>query len=35
VREHTLGLADHVEKHGEFLDRLHEGSGGGRKSRFG
>jgi len=35
VREHTLGLADHVEKHGEFLDHLHKGSGEGRKSRFG
>jgi len=22
VREHTLGLAEHVQKHGEFLDRL-------------
>jgi DNA-binding GntR family transcriptional regulator len=24
VREHTLGLAEHVEKHGEFLDRANE-----------
>jgi DNA-binding GntR family transcriptional regulator len=24
VREHTLGLAEHVEKHGEFLDDLHK-----------
>jgi DNA-binding GntR family transcriptional regulator len=28
VREHTLGLAEHVEKHGEFLDELHQPKGG-------
>ena len=27
VREHTLGLAEHVEKHGEFLDALHRPKG--------
>jgi DNA-binding GntR family transcriptional regulator len=36
VREHTLGLADHVEKHGAFLDHLQgpmeEANGRGRKA---
>ena len=35
VREHTLGLAEHVEKHGEFLDDLHRASGEARGVRFG
>jgi DNA-binding GntR family transcriptional regulator len=31
VREHTLGLAVHVERHGDFIDRPHEGQRAGRK----
>jgi DNA-binding GntR family transcriptional regulator len=33
VREHTLGLAEHVEEHGEFLDDLHRSKSGGRGDR--
>ena len=35
VREHTLGLARHVEQHGEFLDDLQQGAGEGRRRKFG
>jgi DNA-binding GntR family transcriptional regulator len=35
VREHTLGLARHVEQHGEFLDGLQPGAGEGRRRKFG
>jgi DNA-binding GntR family transcriptional regulator len=35
VREHTLGLAAHVERHGEFLDGLHADSNGAKRKRFG
>jgi DNA-binding GntR family transcriptional regulator len=34
VREHTLGLAEHVETHGEFLDDLQRGSGVAKR-RYG
>jgi DNA-binding GntR family transcriptional regulator len=34
VREHTLGLAAHVEKHGEFLDVLHKESGEAKRRRY-
>ncbi|SEE33656.1 transcriptional regulator, GntR family [Rhizobiales bacterium GAS188] len=35
VREHTLGLAAHVERHGEFLDDLQPGSDEVKRPRFG
>ncbi|MBV9114818.1 MAG: GntR family transcriptional regulator [Hyphomicrobiales bacterium] len=35
VREHTLGLARHVEQHGEFLDDLQQGTDEGRRRKFG
>jgi len=35
VREHTLGLAAHVERHGEFLDELQPASDEMRRKRFG
>jgi DNA-binding GntR family transcriptional regulator len=35
VREHTLGLARHVEEHGEFLDDLQQGSADTRRRNFG
>ena len=35
VREHTLGLARHVELHGEFLDGLQQGAEEGRRREVG
>jgi DNA-binding GntR family transcriptional regulator len=35
VREHTLGLARHVERHGEFLDDLQPGADEARRRNFG
>ncbi len=35
VREHTLGLARHVERHGEFLDGLQEGGEERRRRKVG
>lgn len=34
VREHTLGLAEHVETHGEFLDDLQQGSDEARRRSY-
>jgi len=34
VREHTLGLARHVELHGEFLDDLQQATDEGRRRKF-
>jgi len=35
VREHTLGLARHVELHGEFLDGLQQGAEERRRRKVG
>ncbi len=34
VREHTLGLAMHIEKHGDFLD-LFQSAGNGKRTSYG